>query len=860
MVALARVLPLCALLLVLPSMMLSGLAFAKGRPEFVYPADGQTLDSKGSYMFWVKPIANAEGFLWSILQNGVVVSERITGNEFGIHPGTPEHRKFLPGRIEVRVRALIKGQWTDPTIITISAVERQPVGTSQLTPSAPTAMAKYWWLLLLLPWPPFIYVMNRYKRHTAAKYPKLGVGEWAQSLTGAGILTILTIAVTARLQPQLGDWVAFLFVLWPILTYVYLTYFWRAAAKHVQRMEEVRETVLRKVLSQLPDGLALAMKQPLQRLCSNILFYEGAFENRRLSPQKIEEILYWLLYYWLLDRSRQLQLPNLLTHGEGDEATFPVPLHSLHTDVANSIQNVLNTIGQYSWDTDNYPFYGCPFNRLARTLYDNWAQVSGKDRNRPEDVRKKWVSPLELQDKLSVEALIRGYLDGTPFVDFLHTKVDVSIPHRSRFEHMHIVGGTGHGKTQLLQYLILHDLPHVASGRRSVIVIDSQGGLINEILSLASVGAMAERVVLIDPQKYIPALNLFDFGMDRLARYSRDDQEMLLNQAIELYKYLFGALLGAGLTQGQDVVFKALARLMMVVPDATIDNLIDFLKQPELTRRYVQKMDARGQRFFETEFFHSKYDVRREGIATRLWGVILERDLADMFAAARNKLDMADAMNRGSLILINTNKRRLGQEASAIFGRFFIALIGQATHEREVSDQSKLRDTFVYIDEGHEYFDARLGSLFEQGRKFGVGVVIAHQHLGQFGLGQFGDILLDTVMGNTAVKIVGGVSPDDARDFAKAMNCEREFLQGLRKHPDKKKPPYTQFACFVKDYTERAICLEVPFGRMKAQPKMTQAAYNALIQRNRARYGATNEPPPEKPKDDDSPLGDPELL
>ena len=45
MVGVACVLPLCtALLLVLPAMMLSGFAFAQGRPVFVYPVDGQTLD------------------------------------------------------------------------------------------------------------------------------------------------------------------------------------------------------------------------------------------------------------------------------------------------------------------------------------------------------------------------------------------------------------------------------------------------------------------------------------------------------------------------------------------------------------------------------------------------------------------------------------------------------------------------------------------------------------------------------------------------------------------------------------------------------------------------------------------------
>jgi hypothetical protein len=488
-------------------------------------------------------------------------------------------------------------------------------------------------------------------------------------------------------------------------------------------------------------------------------------------------------------------------------------------------------------------------------------KVAGIDPASGEKARKPVVNPIprEHRNKSAFE-LISRFLCETPFIDFLQTEVDVSIPHRSRFEHMHIAGGTGHGKTQLLQYLILNDLPHVAAGNRSVIVIDSQGsdserGLIKNILSLESVGAMADRVVLIDPNEYTPALNLFDFGLDRLKGYAdQQKRKQVINGAIELYAYMFGALLRAEVTMRQDVIFSNLARLMMVVPGATIKTLRDFMRQPELTRPYIPKLDDDSRDFFETQFFASKYNPTREQLLDRLWGVLTQSALASMFTAERNKLDMFAAMNRGSLILISTNKRLLNQDASAIFGRFFIALIRQATRERELGDESQLRDTFVYIDEAHEYFDESMGSLFEQARKFQVGMVIAHQHLGQFK-----KELRDTVMGNTSVKIAGGVSYDDARDFAKEMNCEREFIQSMRKH-EEADDPYTEFACYVKDKTDRAIALEVPLLEMEGRPKMTEGRRDALIAENRNRYGATNENPPDKPKDDDSPLGDPELL
>ena len=69
--------------------------------------------------------------------------------------------------------------------------------------------------------------------------------------------------------------------------------------------------------------------------------------------------------------------------------------------------------------------------------------------------------------------------------------------------------------------------------------------MINNLLALEAVGELSDRLVLIYPKdlKHPPALNLFDFGLDRLRRYNEVQQEMLLNGAIAMYEYVFGALL-----------------------------------------------------------------------------------------------------------------------------------------------------------------------------------------------------------------------------------------------------------------------------------------------------------------------------
>ena len=332
--------------------------------------------------------------------------------------------------------------------------------------------------------------------------------------------------------------------------------------------------------------------------------------------------------------------------------------------------------------------------------------------------------------------------------------------------------------------MIYNDLLKAAEGKGSVVVIDSQGDLIRTISHLelfdpGRPGSLADKLVLIDPDdvEYPPALNLFDLEMGDLARYDAADREKLLNGTIALYEYIFGALLGAELTNRQSVIFRYLARLMMVIPNATIHTLIELMEDGEPLRPYMAELDGSARRFFETQFFTPIYDDTKRQVLHRLWGVLSNPTLERMFSHPRNKVDLFEAMNSGKIVLINTAKDLLKTEGCQLFGRFFISLIAQAALQRAAIPEDRRRSTFVYIDEAHEYFDDTIDELLNQARKFRVGMVLAHQNLDQLS-----ERLRATIMASTSIKFAGGVSARDASAFAREMRCDPEFVQGMRKH------------------------------------------------------------------------------
>lgn len=521
-------------------------------------------------------------------------------------------------------------------------------------------------------------------------------------------------------------------------------------------------------------------------------------------------------------------VPDWPASGDSHDLSFETRLIDL---MENPVLLIEATLGVF---TDDRIEGNELFKRLRGSLEWNWLTASGIEPiNR--NSSKALVLPSAYKSR-DLDELIDAYLARTPFEDIFRAPLPLAVPDSVRFEHTLIVGGSGHGKSQLLLKLIHHDLTNDGDTPPGVIVIDSQGDLIYTLSRLAlfdpdAANSLADRLIIVDPVdvEYPIALNLFAFDHERLEGYSRADRERVLNSVIDLYEYFFSALLGAELTQKQGVVFRYLARLMAIIPDATIQTLRQLMEDGKPFRPYMDQLEGSAKHFFETEFFSPGFTATKKQILRRLWGVLANPVFERMFSHPENRLDLFKAMNEGKIVLINTAKDLLKAEGCSIFGRFFIAKIAQAALERATIPEEKRRPTFVYVDEAHEYFDETFEHLFNQARKYRVGLHIACQNLDQMPAR-----LRATVMASTALKFAGGVSAKDARALAEDMNTTAEFIGSMRKRRGR-----SEIAASIRNRTARALRVNVELGQVNALPALDEAAYQGFIDRNRDQYSAT---------------------
>jgi hypothetical protein len=514
------------------------------------------------------------------------------------------------------------------------------------------------------------------------------------------------------------------------------------------------------------------------------------------------------------------ELPDFPNTTESEPLT--VPLICLLRDPGGVIEHITGTIIEQELREAGL------FIALQDRLYGNACLASGVS---PEDEKRRKPLINASKSELAPIDLVDAYLRGTPFVDLFLSPVPFTIPEKVRFEHQWIVAPPGAGKSTLLQYLIMRDLELVAADRASIVVMESNRDLIKAIEGLkvfAPGGRLDGKLVVIDAEdvEWPIALNLFDVGIDETQSYSLAEREGFRNAVLALYEYIFSALLSAELTSRQNTLFYFTIELLLTIPSATIDTLIDLMQPRGLTRfeQYLPKLDPDARRFFELKFNSKEFDRTKEQVVDRLFAVKRIRTLSRMFAAPKSKFDFFTEMGAAKVILINVPQSLLQEDGVEIVGRFFVSMILLAAHKRQLLPRDQRLPCFVYIDECHDFIkrDPKIPVILDQARKLNVALILAHQRLQQMQ-----SSVLDALYGATAIKFASKVSDAAAHALARDMRTTPEFILNQ---------PQYHFAAYVRGMTDSALSIGIPATDMTKMPRMSQAEHEIVRERIRKRY------------------------
>ena len=114
-------------------------------------------------------------------------------------------------------------------------------------------------------------------------------------------------------------------------------------------------------------------------------------------------------------------------------------------------------------------------------------------------------------------------------------------------------------------------------------------------------------------------------------------------------------------------------------------------------------------------------------------------------------------MDNGGFLIVNLSKGKIGADIANILGGMILSSIGNAAYSRQNIIEVNRKPFFVYADEFHSFTTSAFSGMLSELRKYGLGLVLAHQHTDQLDRAT-----LEAILGNVGTVMSFRVGATDA--------------------------------------------------------------------------------------------------
>ncbi|MCC7537458.1 MAG: type IV secretion system DNA-binding domain-containing protein [Deltaproteobacteria bacterium] len=324
--------------------------------------------------------------------------------------------------------------------------------------------------------------------------------------------------------------------------------------------------------------------------------------------------------------------------------------------------------------------------------------------------------------------------------------------------HVAVIGKTGSGKSVLLEHLIVADL-HAGRG---FALLDPHGDLVDRVLSLVP-RRRKNDVILFNPS--VPAHAL---PMNLLERVEPRSRPRVASGVLAAFRKVYAP-------QGTwgprlEHIFRNALLALLEVPRATIADVPRLLLEERFRAMVVEKVTDPIVRHFWLVELPSYGRMTAEIVApvlNKVGAVLTNPMVRAVVGRSRSAFDVRQVMDDGRVLLARLAKGELGEDASAILGALLLARIQVAAYSRASSPPESRRQFHLYVDEAGSFATTAFGEMLSEARKFGVGVVLACQYVGQLD-----ERLRDAVLANVRTLVCFRLGAEDAEVVGAEMEPE----------------------------------------------------------------------------------------
>lgn len=338
--------------------------------------------------------------------------------------------------------------------------------------------------------------------------------------------------------------------------------------------------------------------------------------------------------------------------------------------------------------------------------------------------------------------------------------VPFGIKQDDRLLHMYAIGKTGVGKSTLLKTLAWQDF---AAGRGFALV-DPHGDLAGELAQ--QMGGSSGRGIYLDACD--PAM---PYGYNPLRRVRADKIPLAVAGLLETFKKIWPDAWGVRMEH----VLRNTLYALLERDGSTLPDILALYADEDFRKSVVRDIgNDVVRRFWTEEFANYPARMRAEACApiqNKLGALLSNPMLFQILVAPKTDLSFRKLMDEGRVLLVSVPKGRIGTEVSIVLGSLIASTIGLAAFSRAETASGARRPFFLYLDEFHHFTTLMLADMMSELRKYGVGLVLAHQYMHQLEAD-----IRHAVLGNAGTIVAFRVGAEDAALLANELQPAVEVL------------------------------------------------------------------------------------
>lgn len=310
------------------------------------------------------------------------------------------------------------------------------------------------------------------------------------------------------------------------------------------------------------------------------------------------------------------------------------------------------------------------------------------------------------------------------------TDTPIGLTEAERERHVYIIGGTGNGKTTLLQYAIVQDI----NNRKGIAVIDPHGDLAETILDYVPEERVKD-VIYFNPDDldYPIGMNLLELTPGLTGNDLLREKDLITESVISIFRKIFSDDDGGG--HRIEYVLRNAIHTALTQGNATLFTIYDLLNDPSYRNRVVAGLEDENLKNFWKNELGKAGDMQRvkmaAGITAKIGRFLFSASARQILEQPKSTIDFDDIIDSGKILICNFSKGLIGEDTSELFGITVLAKLQLASLRRARIKQNERRPFYLYVDEFQNFATTSFVQMLSEARKYKLFLLMAEQSTSQ---------------------------------------------------------------------------------------------------------------------------------